>query len=127
MGIDFDAAHRSPGACAAAQIDPAQIAPGELAAPASAARSRTTRRRVVVLDSLNGYVNAMPQEDFLHLHLHELLTYLNQQGVMTIMILAQHGLVGPMGAPVDVSYLADTRDPHALLRGARRDQARRSR
>jgi len=62
----------------------------------------------VVLDSLNGYVNAMPNEDYLYLHLHELLTYLNQQGVMTIIILAQHGLVGPMGAPVDVSYLADT-------------------
>jgi circadian clock protein KaiC len=63
---------------------------------------------MVVLDSLNGYVNAMPQEEYLHLHLHELLTYLNQKGVVTIMILAQHGLVGPMGAPVDVSYLADT-------------------
>jgi circadian clock protein KaiC len=50
----------------------------------------------------------MPQEDFLHLHLHELLGYLNGKGVVTIMILAQHGLVGAMGAPVDVSYLADT-------------------
>ena len=66
------------------------------------------KTRMVVLDSLNGYVNAMPSEDYLYLHLHELLTYLNQQGVLTIMILAQHGLVGPMGAPVDVSYLADT-------------------
>ena len=63
---------------------------------------------MVVIDSLNGYVNAMPQEDFLHLHLHELLGYLNQKGVVTIRVLAQHGLVGPMGAPVDVSYLADT-------------------
>jgi circadian clock protein KaiC len=61
-----------------------------------------------VLDSLNGYVNAMPQEEYLHLHLHELLSYLNQKGVCSIMILAQHGLVGSMGAPVDVSYLADT-------------------
>jgi len=49
----------------------------------------------------------MPQEDYLHLHLHELLSYLNQKGVVTIMILAQHGLIGPMGSPVDVSYLAD--------------------
>jgi len=64
--------------------------------------------RMVVLDSLNGYVNAMPQEDFLHLHLHELLGYLNQRGVVTIMVLAQHGLIGAMGTPVDVSYLADT-------------------
>ena len=50
----------------------------------------------------------MPHEEFLHLHLHELLMYLNQQGVMTVMILAQHGLVGPMGTPIDISYLADT-------------------
>jgi circadian clock protein KaiC len=63
---------------------------------------------VVVLDSLNGYVNAMPQEEFLHLHLHELLSYLSQQGVMTVMVLAQHGLIGAMGTPIDVSYLADT-------------------
>ena len=89
------------------QIDPAQVAPGELAhnIVQSVEQEKTN---VVVLDSLNGYVNAMPNEDYLYLHLHELLTYLNQQGVMTIMILAQHGLVGPMGAPVDVSYLADT-------------------
>jgi circadian clock protein KaiC len=64
--------------------------------------------RVVVLDSLNGYITAMPHEEFLHLHLHELLTYLNQQGVLTMMVLAQHGLVGPMGTPIDVSYLADS-------------------
>jgi len=63
---------------------------------------------VVVLDSLNGYVNAMPQEDFLHLHLHELVTYLNQQGALTLMVLAQTGLIGSMGTPVDVSYLADS-------------------
>jgi circadian clock protein KaiC len=62
----------------------------------------------VVLDSLNGYANAMPGEDFLHLHLHELVTYLNQQGVLTLMVVAQHGMVGPMGTPIDISYLADT-------------------
>jgi len=64
--------------------------------------------RMIILDSLNGYVNAMPQEDYLHLHLHELLSYLNEKGVVTIMVLAQHGLIGAMGSPVDVSYLADT-------------------
>jgi circadian clock protein KaiC len=63
---------------------------------------------MVVLDSLNGYVNAMPQDDSLSLHLHELLSFLNQRGVVTIMIIAQHGLLGSMGVPVDVSYLADT-------------------
>jgi len=50
----------------------------------------------------------MPQEEFLHLHLHELLSYLSQQGVMTVMVLAQHGLIGAMGTPIDVSYLADS-------------------
>ncbi len=64
--------------------------------------------RLVVIDSLNGYVNAMPQEEYLYLHLHELLNNLNQRGVVTIMVHAPPGLVGPMGAPVDVTYLADT-------------------
>lgn len=89
------------------QIDPAQTSPGELAHQIRHAVDREGTR-VVVLDSLNGYVTAMPQEDDLHLHLHELLSYLNQQGVMTVMILAQYGLVGPMGTPIDVSYLADS-------------------
>ena len=89
------------------QVDPAEIAPGELANEIVRAVNEEGVR-MVILDSLNGYVNAMPQEDYLHLHLHELLSYLNQKGIATIMILAQHGLVGPMGAPVDVSYLADT-------------------
>jgi circadian clock protein KaiC len=88
-------------------VDPAEIAPGELANKILEAVGNEGIR-VVVLDSLNGYVNAMPQEDFLHLHLHELLSYLNQKGVVTVMVLAQHGLVGAMGTPVDVSYLADT-------------------
>jgi circadian clock protein KaiC len=106
MEIDFDA-HIAAGLIELAQIDPAQIPPGKLADDIvrSVEREKT---RMIILDSLNGYVNAMPSEDYLYLHLHELLTYLNQQGVLTLMILAQHGLVGPMGAPVDVSYLADT-------------------
>jgi circadian clock protein KaiC len=106
MEIDF-APHIASGRIALSQIDPAQIPPGELADNIVRAVERD-KTQVIVLDSLNGYVNAMPSEDYLYLHLHELLTYLNQQGVLTIMILAQHGLVGPMGAPVDVSYLADT-------------------
>ncbi|HEX8456004.1 MAG TPA: ATPase domain-containing protein, partial [Pyrinomonadaceae bacterium] len=65
--------------------------------------------RVVVIDSLNGYMQAMPDERFLTVQMHELLTYLNQQGVVTILVMAQHGFMGAnMGAPVDVSYLADT-------------------
>lgn len=89
------------------QMDPAAISPGQLAFNIRK-DVEEHNTRVVILDSLNGYVNAMPDEDALHLHLHELLIYLNQQGVMTIMILAQHGLLGPMGTPVDVSYLADS-------------------
>jgi circadian clock protein KaiC len=106
MGIAFEPLIEA-GHARIEQIDPAQISPGELAyrIRESVEKSNTS---VVVLDSLNGYVNAMPQEEFLYLHLHELVTYLNQQGVMTLMILAQHGLIGPMGTPVDVSYLADS-------------------
>jgi len=63
--------------------------------------------RIIVIDSLNGYLNAMPEERFLILQMHELLSYLGQQGVLTILVLAQHGLVGPMETPVDISYLSD--------------------
>jgi circadian clock protein KaiC len=106
MGLDFEGAIAA-GTLRLRQVDPAEIAPGELANEILDGVDREGVR-MVVLDSLNGYVNAMPQEDFLHLHLHELLSYLNQKGVATILVLAQHGLIGPMGAPVDVSYLADT-------------------
>ena len=62
----------------------------------------------MVIDSLNGYQAAMPEEQFLILHMHELLQYLNRQGATTFLTVAQHGLVGDMKAPVDVTYLADT-------------------
>jgi circadian clock protein KaiC len=105
IGLDF-VKLTADGLLRVQQVDPAEIAPGELASLiVKAVEEEDTH--VIVLDSLNGYVNAMPQEDFLHLHLHELLSYLNQRGVVTIMVLAQHGLIGSMGAPVDVSYLAD--------------------
>ena len=61
-----------------------------------------------MIDSLNGYQNAMPQEQYLILHMHELLQYLNRVGAATFLTVAQHGLVGDMGSPVDVTYLADT-------------------
>jgi circadian clock protein KaiC len=63
---------------------------------------------LVIIDSLNGYLNSMPDERALNLQLHELLTYLSQQGAVSIMTLAQHGLVGAMQAPVDITYLADS-------------------
>jgi circadian clock protein KaiC len=88
------------------QIDPAELSPGEFAA--NVRRSvETDKARIIVIDSLNGYLNAMPDERFLMLQMHELLSYLGQQGVLTVLILAQHGLVGPMDTPVDISYLSD--------------------
>lgn len=88
------------------QVDPAELSPGEFAAHVR--RSvEIDNARVVIIDSLNGYLNAMPDERFLILQMHELLTYLAQQGVLTILVLAQHGLVGPMDTPLDISYLSD--------------------
>ncbi|WP_025038050.1 ATPase domain-containing protein [Bradyrhizobium sp. DOA9] len=88
------------------QIDPAELSPGEFAA--NVRRSvEVDNARIVIIDSLNGYLNAMPDERFLILQMHELLSYLAQQGVVTILILAQHGLVGPMETPLDMSYLSD--------------------
>jgi circadian clock protein KaiC len=89
------------------QIDPAEISPGEFASRIRNAVARDNVQ-VVVIDSINGYLNAMPAERYLNLQLHELLSYLNQQGVATIMILAQQGLIGTMYSAVDLTYLADT-------------------
>jgi circadian clock protein KaiC len=88
------------------QIDPAEMSPGEFAANVRNSVEKDGAR-IVVIDSLNGYLNAMPDERFLILQMHELLTYLAQQGVLTILVLAQHGLVGPMETPLDMSYLSD--------------------
>lgn len=87
------------------QVDPAQLQPGEFAHLVR--KSVTEDVKVLVIDSLNGFLNAVPEEKFLLLHLHELLSYLGQNGVATILVFAQHGLVGTMHSPVDVSYLAD--------------------
>ncbi len=90
------------------QIDPAELSPGEFVARV---RNYVEKEqvRIVVLDSLNGFVNAMPDEQFLMLQLHELLSYLGQYGIATIITLAQHGFLGnAIISPVDVSYLADT-------------------
>jgi circadian clock protein KaiC len=90
------------------QIDPAQLQPGEFA---SLVRESVEKdhARVLVIDSLNGYLNAVPEERFLLLHLHELLSYLGQSDVATVLAFAQHGLMGAaMQSTVDVSYLADT-------------------
>ena len=89
------------------QIDPAEMSPGEFVGIVRHAVEKRNAR-VVVIDSLNGYLNAMPNEKFLLLQMHELLSYLNQLGVVTLLVLAQHGLMGPMQSPLDISYLSDT-------------------
>lgn len=90
------------------QLDPAQLSPGEFDNRVRQA-VELHRARVVVIDSLNGYLNAMAEEHSVLIQLHELLSYLNQRGVLTLLTLAQHGLVGEVAqSPIDVSYLADT-------------------
>jgi circadian clock protein KaiC len=89
------------------QVDPAELSPGEFMSLVCDAVN-IGKARVVVIDSLNGYINAMPEERFLIIQMHELLSYLNQRGIATFLVVAQHGLLGTMNSPVDLSYLADT-------------------
>ena len=106
IGIDLQVLQDS-GNLLIEQVDAAELSPGEF--------SHRVRRcvderniKTVVIDSINGYQAAMPEENALVLHMHELLLYLNRQGAATFMTVAQHGLVGDMQAPVDITYLADT-------------------
>ncbi|MBV8878233.1 MAG: AAA family ATPase [Gammaproteobacteria bacterium] len=99
-------AHVRDGLITLQQLDPAEISPGEFAHRILASVRRGCK--LVVIDTLNGYLNAMPGERYLINQLHELSAYLNQQGVLTVFILAQHGLTPAAEAPVDLSYLADT-------------------
>ncbi|MEO6247321.1 MAG: ATPase domain-containing protein [Sphingomicrobium sp.] len=89
------------------QIDAAELAPGEFAYRVKHC-VELFGARTVIIDSLNGYQAAMPEEQQLILHMHELLQYLNRRGASTFLTVAQHGLVGDMKAPIDVTYLADT-------------------
>jgi circadian clock protein KaiC len=89
------------------QVNPAELTPGEFAALVRT-RVEQSSARVIVIDSINGYFSSMPEENFLMLQLHELFTYLRQRGVVVILTLAQHGLIGHMASPIDLSYLADT-------------------
>jgi circadian clock protein KaiC len=90
------------------QIDPAEMSPGEFACIVRDTVQRAGAQ-LVVIDSLNGYMSAMPQERHLLLHLHELLAFLNQMGVASLLVMAQHGLLGAsMQSPLDLSYLADS-------------------
>jgi circadian clock protein KaiC len=106
LGFDLEAAQKS-GALTIEQVDAAELSPGEFThRVCRAVDSRGIK--TVIIDSLNGYQASMPEENSLILHVHELLQYLNRQGATTFLTVAQHGLVGDMQAPVDVTYLADT-------------------
>jgi circadian clock protein KaiC len=87
------------------QIDPAEMSPGEFAHAVCGAADKGAR--VIVIDSLNGYLNAMPEASFLNTHLHEVLTYLGQRGVASFLVGVQQGIVGNMSTGIDVSYMAD--------------------
>jgi circadian clock protein KaiC len=89
------------------QIDPAELSPGEFTSRARVAVEQNGSS-FVCIDSLNAYLQAMPGEQFLLLQMHEMLNYLNQSGVTTMLILGQHGLVGDMRSDIDLSYLSDT-------------------
>jgi circadian clock protein KaiC len=92
------------------QVDPAELSPGEFAANVRRAVDGTDGlppAKVLVIDSLNGYLHSMPEENFLTVQLHELLTYLGHKGVVTFLVMAQHGMLGNMKTPVDTTYLAD--------------------
>jgi circadian clock protein KaiC len=104
MGLDLEPDIKR-GLITAQQVDPAEISPGEFAHRIR--HNVAAGCKLIVIDSLNGYLNAMPGEKYLNNQLHELNSYLNQQGVVTILILAQHGQVAAAEAPVDLSYLSD--------------------
>jgi circadian clock protein KaiC len=96
-----------PGQILVRQVDPAEIAPGEFAHLVRRSVERD-QARIVIIDSLNGYLNAMPDDRFLSAQLHELLSYLNNHGVATFLVTSQSGMMGMnMRSPVDTSYLAD--------------------
>jgi circadian clock protein KaiC len=88
-------------------VDPAEVSPGEFVHFVRVAVEEQNAR-IVVIDSLNGYVHGMPEEHALSNQLQELFTYLRQRGVVVILTMAQHGLLGPLESPLDVSYLADS-------------------
>ncbi|MDB6141854.1 MAG: kaiC [Pseudomonas sp.] len=106
LGIDLKALQET-GNLLVEQVDAAELSPGEFS---HRVRKWVDEQKIktVVIDSINGYQASMPGENALILHMHELLLYLNRQGAATFMTVAQHGLVGDMKAPVDITYLADT-------------------
>ncbi len=124
LGMDLRP-HVEAGRLTITQIDPAEVSPGEFA---TMARHAVEERgsAFVVIDSLNAYLHAMPGEEYLILQMHELLSYLNQQGVTTLLVLGQHGVIGEVRTDVDLSYLSDCillfRFFEARVRSARRSR-----
>lgn len=106
LGMDMSR-HIAAGTIMVQQIDPAEMSPGEFGARARELAERDGVE-LVVIDSLNGYMQSMPAERYLYVQLHELLAYFGQLGVTTVMLMAQSGIVGQMGSPADVSYIADS-------------------
>jgi circadian clock protein KaiC len=106
LGIDLEAM-RDEGMLFVEQMDAAELSPGEFSHRVRDCMDQGDVRAVAI-DSLNGYHAAMPEEQFLILHLHELLQYLNRRGAATFLTVAQHGMIGEMRQPVDITYLADT-------------------
>jgi circadian clock protein KaiC len=106
MGIDLEGFQKD-GKLIVEQVDAAELSPGEFSHRVQQ-RVKDKAVRTVIIDSLNGYQQAMPEEQSLILHMHELLQFLNRSGIATFVTVAQHGLVGDMKTPVDVTYLADT-------------------
>jgi circadian clock protein KaiC len=106
LGMDISG-HIRTGRIVLRHLDAAEISPGEMA-HLIVNMVDNEGFQCVVIDSLNGYLNAMPEEKFLLLQLHELLAYLSQRGVASILVMAQHGFLGEMHTPADLTYLADT-------------------
>lgn len=109
LGMPLDP-HVASGRISLQQVDPAELSPGEFAhlvRHAVEGDATTPGVDVVVIDTLNGYMHAMPEESLLLVQMHELLSYLRQKGVLTFLVMAQAGLVGSVQSPVDASYLAD--------------------
>jgi circadian clock protein KaiC len=105
VGLDI-ARHIKTGIIDVQQVDPAELSPGEFGMRIR--RAVEAGCKLVIIDSLNGYLNAMPGDKYLINQLHEMSSYLNQKGVVTILILAQYGLLGQAEGPLNLSYLADT-------------------
>ena len=107
FGMDFEP-YIASGQFELIQVDIGELSPGEFSSRVRTAVEKNNAS-FIVIDSLNGYLNGMPSERFLMIHMHELLSYLGQRGVVTLLTIAQHGMLGSaMQTPVDVSFLADT-------------------